>query len=77
MKTFDRLQIVRDRNSSYFGSNYRSCTLRQMFWSFQPAFDEGLVDDYLSGGISEFTSLPCFHWFSHQFEVPLHVTSHV
>ena len=28
VNAFERLQMVRDRNSSYFGSKYKSCTVR-------------------------------------------------
>src|SRR5713101_8248775 len=48
VNAFERLQIVRGRKSSYFGSKYRSCTVRRkVFWSFQLALHKRLVDDDL------------------------------
>jgi hypothetical protein len=44
---FERLPIVRDRNSSYFGSKYGSCSPCQMLRSFDFAFHERFVDDQL------------------------------
>ena len=44
----------------------------EVFWSFEPALNERLVDDHFGRDIREFTSLPDFYLFSHGFEVPLH-----
>src|SRR5271169_8733 len=44
----------------------------KVFWSFESALDERLVDDHLGGDIRQFTSLPGLHLLSHRLEVPLH-----
>ncbi len=44
----------------------------EVFWGFESALDERLVDDHLHGDVRQFASLPCFHLLSHRFEVPLH-----
>ena len=44
----------------------------KVFWSFQSALDECLVDDHLGGHIRQFTSLSGFHLLSHRLKVPLH-----
>jgi hypothetical protein len=44
----------------------------KVFGSFQFAFHERLVDDYLCCDIREFTFLPCFDLSAHGSEVPLH-----
>jgi len=44
----------------------------KVFWSFQSAPDECLVDDHLRRDVRQFASLPRFHLFSHGLEVPLH-----
>ncbi len=73
VKALERLQIVRGRKSTYFGSKYRSCTVRQMLWSLQLAFDERLVDHHLCWNIGEFTALPIFDVPFHRLEIPLHL----
>ena len=70
VKAFERLHIVRRRNSSYFGSKYRVPGAGKMPGSFQFAFNEGFVDDQLRRDIGQFTSLPLFHLLSHGLEVP-------
>ena len=75
VNAFERLQIVRGRTSSYFGSKFEVEVMHaagQVFWSFQSALDECLVDDHLGGDVCQFASLPSFHLLSHGFEVPLH-----
>ena len=76
VNALDRLQIVRDRNSSYFGSKYRSCTAREVFRSFQFAFDERLIDHDLGCDIGEFAFLPKLDLLAHGIEIalPAHVT---
>src|ERR1700721_756496 len=44
----------------------------EIFWSFQSALDECLVDDYLGGNVGQLTSLPRLYLLSHGFEVSLH-----
>ena len=73
VKAFHRLQIVRGRNSSYFGSKYKSCTVRaRCFGASSPAFHERFVDHHLGGDIREFTTLPGLDLLAHRPEVPLH-----
>src|SRR5258708_15299084 len=72
VNALERLQIVRGRNSSYFGSKYRSCTVRTRCLGFESALDECLVDDHLGGDVRQFTFLPCLHLLSHRLKVPLH-----
>jgi hypothetical protein len=77
VKAFDRLQIVRDWNSSYFGSKYKIVHgPRELFWSFQFAFNKRLVDHNLGCYIRQFTSLPGFHLPSHRLEIALHPVNH-
>ena len=38
----------------------------KMFWCFQFALDEPLVDNYFCGDIAEFTPLPRLHLLSHR-----------
>jgi hypothetical protein len=45
---------------------------RQVFWGFQSALDERLVDNHLGCHVRQFTSLPRFHLLSHGLEVALH-----
>src|ERR1035437_10856938 len=40
--------------------------------SFESALDKYLVNDYLSGDVRQFTSLPGYHLLSHRLKVPLH-----
>ena len=61
VNAFARLQMVLDRNSSYFGSKYRSWTVRVRCFGASSAFQEGLVDDRLRGHVRQFAPLPCFH----------------
>src|SRR5260370_13710604 len=72
VNAFERLQIVRGRNSSYFGSKYRSCTVRARCWGFEIALDKRLVDDHLRSDVRQFTPLPGFDLLSHGLEVSLH-----
>ena len=44
----------------------------KVLWSFQSAFDKGLVNDDLGGDIGQFASLPGFDLFAHRLEVSLH-----
>ena len=44
----------------------------KVFWSFESALDECLVDDHLCRDIRQFTSLLGFYLLSHRLEVPLH-----
>lgn len=44
----------------------------KVLWSFQSAFDKGLVDNHLGRHVRQFTSLPGFHLLSHRLEVSLH-----
>jgi hypothetical protein len=60
VNAFDRLQIVLDRNSSYYGSKYRSWTVRVRCFGASSAFHEGLIDDHLRGHVRQFAPLPCF-----------------
>jgi hypothetical protein len=45
---------------------------RQMFWSFQLAFHESLIDHDFRCDIREFEPLPSFHSLLQRFKVPLH-----
>jgi hypothetical protein len=47
----------------------------KVFWSFQFAFHECLIDYDLGGDVREFTSLPHLHLFSLGFKVPLHAVN--
>jgi hypothetical protein len=69
---FERLQMVRGWNSSYFGKVQIMHGTGKMFGSFQLALHKGLVDDHLGRHIREFTLLPGFHLLSHRLEVSLH-----
>ena len=44
----------------------------KVLWSFQSAFDKGLVDNHLGRHVRQFTSLPGFHLLSHRLEVSPH-----
>jgi len=72
VKAFERLQIVRDWNSSFWLEVQVVYGPRKMFRSFQLALDERLVDDHLGCYVCQFTSLPCFDLLSHRLEVALH-----
>src|SRR5579859_1052163 len=45
---------------------------RKVFWSFQSALDERLINNYFRSDVGQFSSLPCLHLFSHRLEIPLH-----
>lgn len=72
VKAFDRLQTARGRNSSYFGSKYRSCTVRARCFGASSPLHEGFIDDHFGGDIGDFTSLPRFDLLAHWLEVSLH-----
>jgi hypothetical protein len=44
----------------------------EVFGSFQPAFDERLIDDHFGCDIGDFAPLPNLHLLSHRLEVPPH-----
>jgi len=69
----ERLQIVRDRNPSYFGSKYKfMCSSSKVLRRFELTLHKCLVDDYLGGDAAEFAFLPRFHLLAHGLEVALH-----
>src|SRR5216683_3329779 len=73
VNAFERLQIVRGRNSSYFGWKYRSCTVRaRCLGASSSPLHKRLVDDHLGGDVGEFAFLPGFHLLSHRLKASLH-----
>ena len=73
VKALERLQIVRDWNSSYFGSKLEAMhRAGKMLGNFKLALDKGLVDHNLGSDIREFASLQGFYLLSHGLKVPLH-----
>ena len=73
MKAFERLQIVRGRNSSYLGFEVEVMHgSGKVFGIFQLAFHERRVDDHLRGDVGEFATLPGLNLFAHRLEVALH-----
>jgi hypothetical protein len=66
VNAFERLQIVRDRNSSYL-----DCA-SQVLRNLKFALNERFVDDYLCRDICQFTLPPGLHLFAHGLEIPLH-----
>jgi hypothetical protein len=71
MNAFERLQIVRGRNSSYLEVQIMH-RAGKMSRRFQVSLHKCFVDDHLGGDICQFTSLLGFHLFSHRLEVSLH-----
>ncbi len=77
VNAFERLQMVRGLKSSYFGSKYKSCTVRaRRFRSLKFALDKRFVNDHLNDhlrrDVAELASLPGFRLLSHGLEVALH-----
>ena len=67
VKAFDRLQIVLDRNSSYFEVQIMHGP-GKVFRSFQFSFDERLVDNHLCGNVGQVTTLPNLYMLAHRLD---------
>jgi hypothetical protein len=73
VNALERLQIVRDRNSSYLGSKYKSWTVRARCFgaSSLPSTNASYTATFAVTSVSSLFC-PGLHLLSHGVEIPLH-----